>query len=72
LAYLKIDGSYIRAIDQESDKRLFIEAIQRAAHSIDLPLIAERVETEGELAVIREMGLYGVQGQLFGEPKPWQ
>ncbi|MEO8641726.1 cyclic di-GMP receptor LapD [Pseudomonas sp.] len=72
LAYLKIDGSYIRAIDQESDKRLFIEAIQRAAHSIDLPLIAERVETEGELMVIREMGLYGVQGQLFGEPKPWK
>ncbi|MDI3358593.1 EAL domain-containing protein [Pseudomonas sp. UYIF39] len=72
LAYLKIDGSYIRAIDQESDKRLFIEAIQRAAHSIDLPLIAERVETEGELMVIREMGLYGVQGQLFGEPKPWR
>jgi len=71
LAYLKIDGSYIRSIDLESDKRLFIEAIQRAAHSIDLPLIAERVETEGELSVIREMGLYGVQGQLFGEPKPW-
>ncbi|QAX82642.1 hypothetical protein C2E19_01770 [Pseudomonas sp. DTU12.3] len=72
LAYLKIDGSYIRAIDQESDKRLFIEAIQRAAHSIDLPLIAERVETQGELSVIREMGLYGVQGQLLGEPKPWR
>ena len=72
LAYLKIDGSYIRAIDQESDKRLFIEAIQRAAHSIDLPLIAERVETEGELAVIREMGLFGVQGQLVGEPKRWE
>ncbi|WLG95653.1 cyclic di-GMP receptor LapD [Pseudomonas sp. FP198] len=71
LAYLKIDGSYIRAIDQESDKRLFIEAIQRAAHSIDLPLIAERVETEGELAMIREMGLFGVQGQLVGEPKRW-
>ena len=72
LAYLKIDGSYIRAIDQESDKRLFIEAIQRAAHSIDLPLIAERVETEGELKVIREMGIFGVQGQLIGEPAPWK
>jgi diguanylate cyclase (GGDEF)-like protein len=72
LAYLKIDGSYIRDIDQESDKRLFIEAIQRAAHSIDLPLIAERVETEGELAVICEMGVFGVQGQLFGEPAPWK
>jgi diguanylate cyclase (GGDEF)-like protein len=45
LAYLKIDGSYIRSIDLES---------------------------EGELSVIREMGLYGVQGQLFGEPKPWK
>ena len=72
LAYLKIDGSYIRAIDQENHKRLFIEAIQRAAHSIDLPLIAERVETEGELWVIREMGIEGVQGQLIGEPAPWQ
>ncbi|AZD26926.1 cyclic di-GMP receptor LapD [Pseudomonas chlororaphis] len=72
LAYLKIDGGYIRDIDRESDKRLFIEAIQRAAHSIDLPLIAERVETEGELQVIREMGLYGVQGRLFGEPAPWR
>jgi len=71
LAYLKIDGSYIRAIDQEKDKRLFIEAIARAAHSIDLPLIAERVETEGELSVIREMGVYGVQGRRLGEPKPW-
>ncbi|MNC78126.1 EAL domain protein [compost metagenome] len=50
---------------------MFIEAVQRAAHSIDLPLIAERVETEGELAVIREMGVYGVQGRLVGEPKPW-
>ncbi len=72
LAYLKIEGSYIRAIDQERHKRLFIEAIQRAAHSIDLPLIAERVETEGEFAVLREMGIQGVQGQLFGNPAPWE
>jgi len=72
LAYLKIDGSYIRAIDEEQHKRLFIEAIQRAAHSIDLPLIAERVETEGELKVLREMGIQGVQGRLIGEPAPWR
>ncbi len=72
LAYLKIDGSYIRTIDQESHKRLFIEAVQRAAHSIDLPLIAERVETEGEHRVILEMGIEGVQGRLFGDPAPWK
>lgn len=72
LSYLKVDGSYIRAIDQESDKRLFIEAMQRAAGSIDLPLLAERVETEGEWQVLRDMGIEGVQGRLFGEPGPWQ
>ncbi|MGB4072521.1 cyclic di-GMP receptor LapD [Pseudomonas sp.] len=72
LNYLKVDGSYIRAIDQENDKRLFIEAMQRAANSIDLPLIAERVETEGEWQVLRAMGIEGVQGRLFGEPGPWR
>ncbi|WJD62836.1 cyclic di-GMP receptor LapD [Pseudomonas kurunegalensis] len=72
LAYLKIDGSYIRNIDQEQHKRLFIEAIQRAAHSIDLPLIAERVETEGERLVLKEMGVGGIQGQLVGGPAPWR
>lgn len=72
LNYLKVDGSYIRAIDQENDKRLFIEAMQRAANSIDLPLIAERVETEGEWQVLRGMGIEGVQGRLFGEPGPWR
>lgn len=72
LAYLKIDGSYIRNIDHEQHKRLFIEAVQRAAHSIDLPLIAERVETEGERLVLQEMGVGGIQGQLVGEPAPWR
>lgn len=71
LAWLKIDASYIRDIDREGDKRLFIETMQRAADSIDLPLIAERVETEGELQVLREIGVQGVQGRLFGEPRPW-
>jgi diguanylate cyclase (GGDEF)-like protein len=70
LAYLKIDGSYIRAIDRESDKRLFIEAIFRATNSIDLPLIAEMVETEGELAVLRDLGIHGAMGRLIGAPAP--
>ncbi len=72
LAYLKIDGSYIRAIDREDDKRVFIEAIFRATNSIDLPLIAEMVEREGELEVLRELGIHGAMGRLVGAPAPWQ
>ena len=71
LAYLKIDGTYIRAIDQESDKRLFIEALFRATNSIDLPLIAEMVESQGELDVLRELGIQGAMGRLIGAPAPW-
>lgn len=71
VAYLKIDGSYIRAIDQEADKRAFIEAIYRATNSIDLPLMAEMVETEAELTVLREIGIAGVMGRLIGAPAPW-
>ncbi|MEO4048731.1 cyclic di-GMP receptor LapD [Pseudomonas sp. CAU 1711] len=72
LAYLKIDGSYIHAIDREEDKRVFIEAIFRATNSIDLPLIAEMVETEGELRVLRELGIHAAMGRLLGAPAPWQ
>nr|WP_113867236.1 EAL domain-containing protein [Brenneria salicis]NMN90857.1 diguanylate cyclase (GGDEF)-like protein [Brenneria salicis ATCC 15712 = DSM 30166]RBP61562.1 diguanylate cyclase/phosphodiesterase [Brenneria salicis ATCC 15712 = DSM 30166]RLM30371.1 hypothetical protein BHG07_10870 [Brenneria salicis ATCC 15712 = DSM 30166] len=70
LAYLKVDGSYIRNIDQEADKKMFIEALYRATNSIALPLIAERVETIGELNVLQEMGLQGAMGRLLGEPVP--
>ncbi|RAI72683.1 hypothetical protein DOZ80_03840 [Pseudomonas fluorescens] len=70
LAYLKIDGAYIRDIDEQTDKRLFIDAIFRATHSIDLPLIAEMVETSGELVAITELGVFGAMGRLIGPPEP--
>jgi diguanylate cyclase (GGDEF)-like protein len=70
LAYLKIDGSFIRGLDTESDKRPFIEALVRATRSIDLPLIAEQVEREGELEVLCELGVHAATGQLLGGPSP--
>lgn len=70
LAYLKVDGSYIRDIDRQSDKQLFIEAVFRTTHSIDLPLIAEQVETRGELDTLKALGLFGVMGRLIGPPQP--
>jgi diguanylate cyclase (GGDEF)-like protein len=70
LAYLKIDGAYIRNIDEQPDKRMFIDAIFRATHSIDLPLIAEMVETRGELEAIRELCVFGAMGRLIGAPEP--
>lgn len=67
LAWIKVDGSYIHHINEEEDKKLFIEAIYWATRQINLPLIAERVETEGELAVLEKIGLYGAMGRYFSD-----
>lgn len=71
LAYLKIDGSYIRGLDQESDQRLFLEAIRRTTHKIDLPLIAEMVESEAEAQALQALGIQGMMGRLIGAPAAW-
>lgn len=55
LAWIKVDGAYIHLIDTEEDKRIFIEAMYWATRQIDLPLIAERVETSGELAILNKI-----------------
>jgi diguanylate cyclase (GGDEF)-like protein len=67
LAWIKVDGGYIHRIDEEEDKKLFIEAIYWATRQINLPLIAERVETAGELAVLEKIGLYGAMGRYFSD-----
>ena len=69
LAYLKLDGSYIHGIDHQPDKRLFIEAVLRTTRSIDLPLIAEMVETAEEFAVLQELEVYGAMGRWIGAPQ---
>ena len=71
LAWLKIDGSHIHGLDHETDKQVFIEAIRRTTHSIDLPLIAEMVESEGEAQALRDLGVHGMMGRLIGVPAPW-
>lgn len=68
LAWVKVDGSFIHHIDSEEDKRRFIEAMYWAARQINLPIIAERVETSGELAILNKIGLNGAMGRYFGAP----
>jgi diguanylate cyclase (GGDEF)-like protein len=65
---IKIDGSYVRAIDTDQDKRFFVQALIKTARSIDLEIIAESVERQAEWDALREMGVDGVQGYLPGAP----
>jgi diguanylate cyclase (GGDEF)-like protein len=70
--YLKIDGSYIRGLDKEEDNRFFIKALTDTAHSIDIRVIAQTVETPEERDTLMAMKLDGIQGFLTGKPETLQ
>ncbi len=69
ISYIKIDGSYIHQLHDDKDNRFFIETVTRTAHSVDITVIAERVETEEERAALEGLKLDGIQGYLTGKPR---
>ncbi len=70
IRYLKIDGSYIRDIDQHQDHQFFVHAIAATAHEIDITVIAEAVETAAEQQMLHGLGVDAIQGYLPGRPGP--
>jgi predicted signal transduction protein with EAL and GGDEF domain len=62
LDYLKVDGSFIRAIDTQSGNQAFIKGLCSIAHNIGLTVIAEGVQTAEELAILPELGFDGATG----------
>jgi len=69
--YVKIDRAYTGELkDAESDSRFFIGSLCSVAHSIDIAVIAEGVETEQQVQILRELNLDGIQGYIVDRPKP--
>ncbi|WP_434513507.1 EAL domain-containing protein [Dechloromonas sp. ARDL1] len=62
LDYLKVDGSFIRAVDSQSGNQAFLKGLCSIAHNIGLTVIAEGVQTAAELATLPELGFDGATG----------
>jgi predicted signal transduction protein with EAL and GGDEF domain len=62
LDYLKVDGSFIRAIDSQPGNQAFLKGLCSIAHNIGLTVIAESVQTPEELAILPELGFDGATG----------
>ncbi|GAV32236.1 uncharacterized protein Mb1389c [Coriobacteriaceae bacterium EMTCatB1] len=66
--WVKIDMSLVRGVDSDDVRRQLIESMHSFAEKVGVNLVAEGIETEEELAVLRDIGVEYGQGFLFGRP----
>jgi diguanylate cyclase (GGDEF)-like protein/PAS domain S-box-containing protein len=67
---LKIDRTFVDGLPSGEQDAQIARAIIAMAHSLNLSVIAEGVETHEQLEFLREHGCDEVQGYLFGRPMP--
>ncbi len=67
---IKIDRSFIRNITEDSKTEAITIAIIQMAHSLNLRVVAEGVETQAELDFLRKHKCDEIQGYLFSPPLP--
>ncbi len=67
---LKIDRSFIAGVTHDKKDAAIVSAIIAMAHSLSLEVVAEGVQTEDQLAFLRERHCDRVQGFLVGRPMP--
>ncbi len=67
---IKIDRSFIRNITTDSKTEAITIAIIQMAHSLNLKVVAEGVETKTELDFLRKHKCDEIQGYLFSAPLP--
>ena len=65
---LKIDQSFIQAAETSLADRTVIEHIIAMAHTLGMQVIAEGVETEGQLQILRDLDCDLIQGFYLGRP----
>jgi len=67
---LKIDLSFIQRMIKHKNDANIVKAIIAMAHSLDMNVIAEGVETKDELTLLEKYGCDETQGYYFGKPMP--
>jgi diguanylate cyclase len=67
---IKIDQSFIRALENDTDSAAIVRAVIGLGRSLKMPVIAEGVETPEQLELLRREHCEEIQGYLIGRPMP--
>jgi diguanylate cyclase (GGDEF)-like protein len=68
--FLKIEGEFIKSLPNSPKDRIFIEGIVNVAKKMGIKTLAEYVENEEVLEVVKDLGIDYAQGYYFGKPEP--
>ncbi|HET7887178.1 MAG TPA: EAL domain-containing protein [Bradyrhizobium sp.] len=69
---IKIDRTFISNLGRTERSLAIVRAVIGLAHGLGVPVLAEGVETNSQMAVVMREGCDEVQGYLIGKPKPIQ
>jgi EAL domain-containing protein (putative c-di-GMP-specific phosphodiesterase class I) len=67
---IKIDRIFVSGVDTNQQSAAIVRAVIGLSRALDIPVIAEGVETEGERRFLMHEGCLEIQGYLVGRPKP--
>lgn len=65
---IKLDMALLRGIDHDPVRQTIVQGILGMCRTLNIEVIAEGIETPGELAALQEMGVFLCQGYLFARP----
>lgn len=69
ISIVKIDKTYIQSLVTHPQTTKLVEGLIRLCHSLDLYVVAEGVEQEGQFEMLKKLQIDGVQGYYIAQPE---
>jgi diguanylate cyclase (GGDEF)-like protein/PAS domain S-box-containing protein len=67
---LKLDRSFVHGLGEDPEDSAIVSAVVALAHALDLTIVAEGVESEGQRTQLQDLGCDQAQGYYFARPQP--